>query len=126
MRRAFVIYVAGHNRPIGELLTPRPQALERIYAADFVGMTRDEVSLDRLLRVRSRLFRELPASLDADERGFLLSIKRGEPEWDLLRLPAIENLPALQWKLANVRRLKAKNPRKHAKMLDLLREKLEV
>jgi predicted nucleotidyltransferase component of viral defense system len=76
MRRAFVIYVAGHNRPIGELLTPNPQPLDALYNADFVGLTQKEVALADLLEVRTQLFGELPASLDADERRFLLSIKQ--------------------------------------------------
>ena len=126
MRRAFVIYVAGHNRPIGELLTPNPQPLEDLYNAGFVGMTAKDVPLAELLEVRTRLFRELPTSLDADERKFLLSLKKGEPEWALLGIPGIEQLPALQWKLVNVRRLQDKNPKKHAKQLADLREKLGV
>lgn len=126
MRRAFVIYVAGHNRPIGELLTPNPQPLDALYNADFVGMTQKEVALADLLEVRTRLFRDLPDSLDADERRFLLSMKQGEPDWALLGIPGIEQLPALQWKLANVRNLKEKNSKKHDKQLAVLREKLGV
>lgn len=124
MRRAFVIYLAGHNRPIGELLTPNRYPLDDLYASDFVGMTTAAVSIDKLLRAREQLFLELPASLDASERQFLLSLKKGEPQWGLLGIPGIEGLPALQWKLANVRRLKDSNPNKHAKMLAVLREKL--
>lgn len=124
MRRAFVIYVAGHPRPIGELLTPNAKSLEQTYQADFVGMTEIEVQLADLLEVRKRLFNELPASLDGDERAFLLSLKQGEPDWGLLDVPGIEHLPALQWKLENVRRLKDKNPQKHAKALATLQDKL--
>jgi predicted nucleotidyltransferase component of viral defense system len=126
MRRAFVIYVAGHNRPIGELLTPNPQPLDALYNADFVGLTQKEVALADLLEVRTQLFRELPASLDADERRFLVSIKQGQPDWALLGIPGIEQLPALQWKLTNVRRLQEKNRKKYDEQLAALREKLGV
>ena len=124
MRRAFVVYAAGHNRPIGELLTPNAQPLEDVFKTDFVGMTATEVPLDELLAVRTRLFRELPMSLDADERNFLQSMKAGDPAWDLLGISGIEYLPALRWKLANVRKLRDKDPTKHAKMLAALRGKL--
>jgi hypothetical protein len=56
----------------------------------------------------------------------LLSLKKGDPEWALLGIPGIEQLPALQWKLVNVRRLQDKNPKKHAKQLADLREKRGV
>ena len=124
MRRAFVIYVAGHPRPIGELLTPNPKSIEQPYQADFVGMTETEVQLADLLEVRKRLFKELPAALDGQERAFLVSLKKGEPDWGLLDVPGIEHLPALQWKLENVRRLKERNPQKHAKALAMLQDKL--
>ena len=126
MRRAFVVYAAGHPRPIGELLTPNPQPLEQPYRTDFVGMTEHAVPLDRLLATRDRLFRELPESLDGDERRFLLSMKEGEPAWALLDIPQVERLPALTWKLLNVRKLRDDHPEKHARMLSTLRAKLQL
>lgn len=126
MRRAFVIYVAGHNRPIGELLTPNPMPLEQVYRNEFVGMTQNDVPLIELDDARAEIFRSLPSSLDSDERKFLLSVKRGEPEWSLLGVTGIEHLPALQWKVRNVRDLMERNPAKHARQLATLREKLAV
>ncbi|MFO1315746.1 MAG: hypothetical protein U1F58_09085 [Burkholderiales bacterium] len=89
-------------------------------------MTEKEVPLDDLLDARAYLFTELPRMLDNDEREFLLSLKRGEPNWSLLGIAAIDRLPALQWKLQNVRRLIKSNPRKHEKLLASLREKLAL
>ena len=59
--------------------------------------------------------------LDSDEKRFLLSIKRGEPEWDTLGFSHLKELPALQWKLMNIRRM---DKRKHAEALDKLKETL--
>lgn len=126
MRRAFVIYVAGHNRPIGELLTPNPMPLEQVYRNEFVGMTQNDVPLIELDDARAEIFRLLPSSFDSDERKFLLSVKQGEPEWSLLGVTGIEHLPALQWKVRNVRKLMERNPEKHARQFATLREKLAV
>ena len=124
VRQAFVAYVAGHNRPINEILTPNPQPLETTYRNDFVGMTRDDVSLEMLEETRDWLFRELPLSLTRDERDFLLSLKSGEPDWQLLPFPTLKDMPAVKWKLQNIRKLKQSNPRKHATLLATLEEKL--
>ncbi|MCR4265193.1 hypothetical protein [Nitratireductor sp. ZSWI3] len=35
-------------------------------------------------------------------------------------------LPAVKWKLENIRKLKQSNPRKHAELLATLEEKLEL
>jgi hypothetical protein len=34
-----------------------------------------------------------------------LSFKGGEPDWGLLNLAGVADLPAVQWKLQNVRRM---------------------
>jgi hypothetical protein len=47
----------------------------------------------------------LHAVLDADERRFLLSLVRAQPEWELLGIPHVSELPAVRWKLQNLARL---------------------
>ncbi len=124
IRRAFTVYLAGHNRPMQELLSPRPKDIRREFASDFAGMTSSEVAVEQLESVRTALFRDLPASLDEAERRFLLSVKRIEPEWEVLGVPGIERLPAIQWKLLNLTRLKKSNPKKYASALAELERNL--
>jgi len=124
MRRAFVVYLAGHNRPMHELLPSQANDIKDVYENEFVGMTTREVSLKELEDTRERLFDELPPALDEVERQFLRSIHRLEPEWSLLEVPGIETLPAIQWKLLNLRRLKESNPDKFVQMLGALEQQL--
>jgi hypothetical protein len=67
----------------------------------------------------------LRAELSEEERRFLLSVKRGEPEWSLLPIPHLSELPALRWKLANIEALKRTSAR-HGKAIDALRTLLEL
>jgi hypothetical protein len=122
--QAFIAYVAGHNRPINEILTPNPQPLEAAHHNDFGGMTRDEVSLEALEETRAWLFETLPRSLTPEERDFLISLKSGDPDWSLLPFPSLQHMPAVKWKLQNIRRLKQSTPRKHATLLATLEETL--
>lgn len=124
MRGLFVSYVAGHNRPINEVMTPNPRDISQDYENQFVGMTAEDVSLEELLDVREWLFDYLPKSLTDNERGFLLSLKDGDPDWTLMPFDTLEHLPAIQWKLKNIQNLKADNPDKHAEQLALLTDKL--
>lgn len=123
IRRAFTVYLAGHNRPMHELLAPRPKDIRPEFVSDFAGMTNREVSVEQLEEIRERIFRELPASLDEAERSFLLSVNRCEPDWSILGLPGIENLPAIKWKLLNLGKLARVNPKKYAMILKSLEEK---
>jgi len=112
IRRSFVVYLASHNRPIHEVLSPNLRDISAEYAGTFKGMTTDPVELRALLSARERMVAELQASLDAAEREFLLSLARNEPKWDLLGIGHLEQLPGVRWKLENLGRLAKANPKK--------------
>ena len=124
MRRAFVIYLAGHNRPMHELLPPQTHDFKDAFENEFIGMTTRDVSNVDLEETRERLFAEFPSSLDDAERRFLHSIHRLEPDWGLLEIPYVEFLPAIRWKLRNLETLNAKNPKKFNEMLGALEQVL--
>lgn len=105
IRQAFIVYLASHSRPIAELLAPNLQNLKSIFENEFLGMTRDPISLEELQHIRETLIRELHEKLTQDERQFILSIKEGQPNWQLLPIPGIDKLPSIQWKLLNIRRI---------------------
>jgi len=77
------------------------------YNGEFQGMTGVEMTLEELEQVQKTLAPSVLASLDASERRFLISMKEGEPEWDLLGIDNLERMPALQWKLLNIRKMDA-------------------
>ena len=105
MRKAFIVYLISHNRPIAELLSPNLSDIREIYEKEFVGMTIETVSLEELIFARERLVKEINESLTDSEKQFLISFKSLEPYWDLLGIPDIENLPAVHWKIINLRKM---------------------
>jgi predicted nucleotidyltransferase component of viral defense system len=112
IRRAFVVYLAAHNRPIHEVLFPTLRDVSADYERTFIGMTTEPVELSALLSARDRMISELHAGLDADERRFLISLARNEPEWSLLGIEHLNQLPGVRWKLSNLERLAKTNPKK--------------
>jgi predicted nucleotidyltransferase component of viral defense system len=102
----FVVYLAGHNRPSHEVLFPNEKPLAGVFEAEFEGMTTSPVKLDALVATRRRMLEELPRALLSRHCDFLLSMVRAEPAWSLLPYVHLELLPALQWKLANLYRLR--------------------
>jgi hypothetical protein len=105
----FVAYLAGHNRPVHEVLFPRKRSLEPVFTNEFAGMPREPIELTALQRVQDRLIVELPSRLTDYHREFLISLVQAEPRWDLMPFERLERLPALQWKLTNLRRLANRN-----------------
>lgn len=124
IRRAFVVYLASHNRPVHEVLFPAMRDIGQEYERNFRGMTTEPVELDALLAARERMVQELHRGLDADERRFLVSLVNGQPEWRLLGVAHAEHLPSIRWKLQNLAQLKHKSPAKFAEQADLLAQRL--
>jgi hypothetical protein len=124
IRRAFVVYLSSHNRPVHEVLFPSLRDIQQEYTRDFEGMTAKPVSLDVLLAVRERMTRELQQGLDAAERRFLMSLVSATPEWSLLDIAHLEHLPGLRWKLRNLERLRETNARKFAEQAAVLSDRL--
>ena len=53
IRQAFVAYLAGHRRPIAELLQPNRKPIEDLFANHFAGMTEQPVELAELEAART-------------------------------------------------------------------------
>jgi hypothetical protein len=117
IRRAFVVYLAAHNRPMHELLNPNAQDLSATYESDFVGMAQNPPSMEELKAIQSRLPQLLAPSLDSEERQFLLSMKSGDPDWGVLGIEGLQEMPALKWKLMNIRKMDASKREEQVRML---------
>lgn len=108
----FVVYLAGHNRPIHEVLFATKRDLKASFVNEFLGMTRETVHLEHLQRMQSELLTVLPKLLTESHRQFLLSMAVGQPDWGLLPFKHAKDLPAMGWKLANIKRLENINSAK--------------
>jgi predicted nucleotidyltransferase component of viral defense system len=120
IRRAFVVYLACHNRPVHEVLFPPLRDIQYDYAHNFTGMTAEPVSLEALLFARERMVRELQQGLEENERRFLLSLVAGEPDWLLMGIAHLEQLPGIRWKLYNLWQLRKTNVKKFTEQAEIL------
>ena len=121
IRKAFIVYLACDSRPMYELLSPNILNIETIFQREFLNMTDYEVALDEILKTRQELLKTINQCITADERRFLISVKEGEPNYDLMPFENLERLPALQWKLINIKKMEK---HKHKLMLDKLKNAL--
>lgn len=105
IRKAFIVYLISHNRPIHELLAPNMIGIKHIFDNEFFGMTNTHVTFDELVTVREQLVLKIKKGLTLEEKNFLLSLKRKDPIWHLLGIDGIEKLPSVQWKLINLNKM---------------------
>jgi predicted nucleotidyltransferase component of viral defense system len=123
IRQAFVIYLASHDRPMHELLNPRRKDFRQIYENEFASMVIYPVAYEALVETREQMISTLQQTLTDQEKGFLLSLKKGQPEWSLMAIDGIETLPAIQWKLMNIQKM---STHKHAEALARLQTVLGI
>lgn len=123
LRKAFVVYLLSHGRPMAEVLAPQRLDISAEYKHGFEGMVNDPVSLDELLETREELIKKIVGKMPEQHKKFLVSVKKGEPDWSLLELPNAKDLPAVRWKLENLTKL---GPDKRAQLLKGLNEALGI
>ena len=121
VRKAFIVYLVSHSRPMIEVLNPHWGDLRPVFEREFQDMVVEPVTVEELRIAGERLVSRLREEMTQGERRFIVSVKEGKPQWDLLEVPGIENLPAIRWKLQNIRRMA---PMKHREALRKLRDYL--
>ncbi len=127
LRNAFIVYLLSHHRPMSEVLAPTRKDIAQEFERGFVGMTEAQVSLDDLLAAREAMIAELVGRMPMVHRRFLVSFEKGAPEWSLLGLRGIEELPAIRWRQQNLDTLDAaKRAALVARLEEVLREETRV
>ena len=112
IRKAFIVYLASHDKEIHSLLNPELVDISKKFATELQGMTFRKITCEELLETRVRLIKDIHSQITIEEKRFLLSLKLGAPDWDAIGIPDIKNLPAIKWKLLNLSKIdKAKRER---------------
>ena len=120
--RTWLVYLIGHKGSMAAVLHPHRTDIAALYRGQFLNMTERPIGLETLLDVRERLITDLRRRLGEPEKTLLLSVKRGEPRWDLLDLKGVEALPAVKWKLLNIERM---SPEARTRAVERLAQVLE-
>ncbi len=118
IKNTFLVYLISHNRPIAELLDPRPQDISALYESEFKGMTYEDVRLEDLYQTRDTTVELINKELNEDDRKFLLSLKEGTPNWKLFAFPEAASLPAVKWKLHNLGKMNSEKKKEALRKLE--------
>lgn len=122
LREAFIIYLLSHNRPMGEVLSGRVKDLANEYRNGFEGMTVEVIAIEELIKTQHEMIKTLIGGMPDHHRAFLIGFERGEPDWSLLRISHVAELPAIRWRQRNLDKL---NPDQRSDLVELLRASLE-
>ncbi|MGY4473779.1 hypothetical protein ACVILL_001193 [Bradyrhizobium sp. USDA 3364] len=105
IRKAFVVYLLSHDRPMSEVLASPQRDITDEFMHGFEGMTDKPVPKDELIAARKALVDAIVGKMPEAHRKFLVSFERGQPDWDLLGVPGAADLPAVRWRQQNLDKL---------------------
>ena len=123
LRKAFIVYILSHNRPMGEVLAPTRKDISHEFERGFLGMTEIPVTLDELLDTRQQIIAEIVGNMPPAHKEMLVSFKAGEPDWSLLGVPNVEHLPAVRWRMENLAKL---TQERRTELLGSLKQALKI
>jgi predicted nucleotidyltransferase component of viral defense system len=122
----FMVALLSHMRPINEVIRPKFINQRHAFETQFSGMADIPFSYDDFERTREQLINDIHLKLTEKDRLFLLSFKEGIPDWENFIVRNAKELPAINWKLQNIIRLKKENSKKHKEMVRFLERALYV
>jgi predicted nucleotidyltransferase component of viral defense system len=122
IKKGFLYCLLGSERPFNEMLNPHLLDQKLAFDNQFNGMTLEPFNYTEYEKVRQELIELVRSSLTPEDKAFLLKFKNVTPHWQTYNYA---DFPSVQWKLHNLKKLKEKNPAKHAHLYKLLKELLD-
>ena len=73
--------------------------------------------MDELNHATEELVNRLISDITEKEKQFIISVKAKKPQWDLMEVEHIKDLPAVKWKLLNLEKMDKKSHEEALKKL---------
>jgi len=126
MIECLVVYLCAHNRPFHETLFSATKNQEQLFKTAFVGMTEHPCSWEELSLIRPQLQTAILQRLGDRRVKFLKSFADANPRWDLCKYEGVKELPAIRWKLQNLKCLGEKDPAKFKEQKEVFFNRLDA
>ncbi|ORU92119.1 MAG: nucleotidyltransferase [Cycloclasticus sp. symbiont of Poecilosclerida sp. N] len=107
IKRGFLLGLISSNRPTHEILNPHFLDQRTAFENQFDGMSAIAFSYDDYESTRLLLIEAVKASLNDNDKAFLLSLNRLAPDWSMYDF---HGFPSVKWKLLNLGKFKRGNP----------------
>jgi predicted nucleotidyltransferase component of viral defense system len=123
MMDALIVDISSNAKSMSDLLDPIHQDFKKAFISKFTGMPIVNVTVEDLEEARLLLIQTVQDNLTDKHKQFLISLKKGSPDYGLINIKCVDKLPAVQWKLMNIKKMPSKT---HKKALNKLRSVLEL
>lgn len=121
VKEGLIFCLLGSDRPINESFAPnfidQREAMER----QFSGMSEIPFSYEDYESTREKPVRDVNSVMTEEDRQFLIRFEGLAVDWDNTPYSSFKEYPSVRWKMQNLQKLKASNPRKLRTESDKLR-----
>jgi predicted nucleotidyltransferase component of viral defense system len=124
VRFGLIVGLLSHYKPIHELISPILKDQKLAFESQFAGMSTIEFSYNDYENTRHQLLEFINQSFTEDDKKLIYSFENGNPDWGLFPYEIIKDLPAVQWKMLNIKKLMKENSSKHKQLMFALEEAL--
>ena len=105
IKNGFIVCLLGDSGAPYELLNPHIKDQREVLRTNFDEITDIEFTYADHEKALQKLIKVLHKSFTKADKEFLLSFFSLHPKWDLVGIPNIQKLPAVQWKIKNLEKM---------------------
>lgn len=121
VKEGLIFCLLGSDRPIHESFAPnlidQHEAMER----QFSGMSEIPFTYNDFEATREKLVNDVNSVMTEDDRRFLIGFEELSVDWENSPYSSFKEYPSVRWKMQNLQKLKASNPKKLNAEADRLR-----
>lgn len=111
LTKGFIAMLLSHDKPLHETLNPNIKDQREIFDKQFLGMTDKPFTYDEHIDTLNNLIKIVRTNL-LPYKDLLLDFVSLKSGLEGFKINNLEKLPAVQWKLINLDKLKTANPEK--------------
>jgi predicted nucleotidyltransferase component of viral defense system len=105
IKNGFIIFMLSDNGAAYELLNPNIHNRQTLLNTEFDGMTNIAFTYKDHEKSLQKLIKALHKSFTKADKEFIISFFALKPKWELIGIPNIQKLPAVKWKIENLKKL---------------------
>lgn len=126
VKDGLIFCLLGSDRPIHESFAPNLIDQRDAMEHQFAGMSEMPFTYEEFESTRDKLVRDVNSAMTEDDKKFLIGFEELTIDWNDTIYSDFRDYPSVKWKIHNLQKLKASNPKKLKAEADKLREVLDI
>lgn len=112
VKEGLIFCLLGSDRPIHESFAPNLIDQHEAMEHQFLGMSDIPFSYEEFEAVRDKLVNDVNSVMNEEDKKFLIDFENLAVDWENTPYSSFQHYPSVRWKMTNLQKLKASNPRK--------------